>query len=76
MQKNTDDLTLLRRLGDFLMRVHRGTLAVLSTGIVLANAPLARPQDATSANLPEHLETGEAMPTPKPKKRRNRAGKL
>ena len=52
------------------MRVHRGTLAVLSTGIVLANAPLARPQDATSANLPEHLETGEAMPTPRPKKKK------
>ena len=52
------------------MRVHRGTFAVLSTGIVLANAPLARAQDATSANLPEHLDTGEAMLTPKPKKKK------
>ena len=52
------------------MRVHRGTFAVLSTGIVLANAPFARAQDATSANLPEHLDTGEAMLTPKPKKKK------
>ena len=52
------------------MRVHRGTFAVLSTGIVLANAPLARAQDATSANLPEHVDTGEAMLTPKPKKKK------
>jgi protein TonB len=52
------------------VRVHRGTFAVLSTGIVLANAPFARAQDATSANLPEHVETGEAMLTPKPKKKK------
>ena len=52
------------------MRVHRGTFAVLSTGIVLANAPFARAQDATSANLPEHVDTGEAMLTPKPKKKK------
>ena len=52
------------------MRVHRRTFAVLSTGIVLANAPLARAQDATSANLPEHVDTGEAMLTPKPKKKK------
>ena len=52
------------------MRVHRGTFAVLSTGIVLANAPFARAQNATSANLPEHVDTGEAMLTPKPKKKK------
>ena len=52
------------------MRVHRGTFAVLSTGIVLANAPFARAQDATSSNLPEHVDTGEAMLTPKPKKKK------
>lgn len=52
------------------MRVHRGTFAVLSTGIVLANAPFARAQDATSANLPEHVDTGEAVLTPKPKKKK------
>jgi len=52
------------------VRVHRGTFAVLSTGIVLVNAPLARAQDATSANLPEHVDTGEAMLTPKPKKKK------
>jgi len=52
------------------VRVHRGTFAVLSTGIVLANAPFARAQNATSANLPEHVDTGEAMLTPKPKKKK------
>ena len=52
------------------MRAHRGTFAVLSTGIVLANAPFVRAQDATSANLPEHVDTGEAMLTPKPKKKK------
>ena len=54
------------------MRVHRRILAVLSTGIVLANAPLARVQDATSANLPEQFETREAMLTPKPKKKKKK----
>ena len=52
------------------MRVHRGTFAVLSTGIALANAPLARAQEATSANLPEQFENREAMPTPKAKKKK------
>jgi periplasmic protein TonB len=56
------------------MRVHRRILAVLSTGIVLANAPLARAQDATSANLPEQFETREAMLTPKPKKKKAERG--
>jgi len=37
---------------------------------VLANAPFARAQDATSANLPEHVDTGEPMLTPKPKKKK------
>jgi len=45
------------------VRVHRGTFAVLSTGIVLANAPFARAQDATLTNLPEQFETREAIPT-------------
>jgi len=52
------------------VRVHRGAFAVLSTGIVLANAPFARAQEATSANLPEHVDTGEAMLTPKPKNKK------
>ena len=52
------------------MRVHRGTIAVLCTGIVLANASLARAQDATSASLPEHVETDETMPMPTPKKKK------
>jgi len=37
---------------------------------VLANAPFVRAQDATSANLPEHVDTGEAMLTPKPKRKK------
>lgn len=52
------------------MRVYRGALAVLITDVVLSNAPLARAQDATSANLPEHVETGEAMPALRPKKKK------
>jgi TonB family protein len=55
---------------DFLMPVHGGILAVICSGVVLASAPLARPQEATSANLPEHLETGEATPTPTLKKKK------
>jgi len=50
--------------------VHRGILAVLCSGVVLASAPLARAQDATSANLPEHLEPGEPTPTSKVKKKK------
>jgi TonB family protein len=37
---------------------------------VLADAPLARAQEATSANLPEQFETREAMPTPRPNKKK------
>src|SRR5437899_7998774 len=55
------------------MRVYRRALAVLCTGVVLSNAPLARAQDATSANLPEHVETGEALPTPSQKKKKKAA---
>jgi TonB family protein len=50
--------------------VHRGILAVLCSGVVLASAPFGQSQDATSANLPEHSETGEATPTPKVKKKK------
>lgn len=52
------------------MPVHGRILTVVCSGIVLASAPLARPQEATSANLPEHLETGEATATPKLKKKK------
>src|SRR5260370_5734482 len=52
------------------MHAHRGIAAIVCSGIVLASAPLARPQEATSANLPEHVETGEATPTPKLKKKK------
>ena len=46
------------------MRVHRGTVAILCTGVVLADAPLARAQDATSANLPDQFVTrGVAGPS-------------
>ena len=47
-----------------------GAVAILCAGIVFADAPSARPQDATSANLPEHLETGEPAPPAKLKKRK------
>jgi TonB family protein len=50
--------------------VRREILAVLCTGVVLASAPLAHAQEATSPNLPEHIETGEAMPPPKLKKKK------
>lgn len=52
------------------MRVHRGTVAILCTGVVLADASLAWAQEATSANLPEQFETHDAMPTPRPKKKK------
>jgi TonB family protein len=52
------------------MHLRRGIPAVVCTGIALASAPLARPQEATSANLPEHVETGEATPTAKRKKKK------
>lgn len=57
------------------MRVHPGVLAVVYGGVVLANAPLAHAQEATSANLPEHLELGEAAPAPKLKKKRVERGR-
>ena len=50
--------------------MHRGILAVLCSGVVLASAPLAHAQEATSPNLPEHIETGEATPPPKLKKKK------
>jgi TonB family protein len=50
--------------------VRREILAVLCTGVVLASAPLAHAQEATSPNLPEHIETGEATPPPKLKKKK------
>ncbi len=68
--KSVGNLTFLTRVGDFLVRVHRGTIAVLCTGIVLTNASLARAQDATSASLPEHVDTDETMPMPTPKKKK------
>jgi TonB family protein len=50
------------------MRVHGGILPVLCTGVALVGTAPARAQDATSAKLPEPLETVEATPTPRPKK--------
>jgi TonB family protein len=58
------------RVRDFLMPVHRGILYVVCSSIVLASAPLVRPQDATSANLPERLGSGELMPRPSPQKKK------
>ena len=56
------------------MRVYRGTVAILCTGVALANVHLARAQEATSANLPDQFETREAMPTPRPKKKKAEQG--
>ncbi len=50
--------------------MRREILAVLCTGVVLASARLAQAQEATSPNLPEHIETGEATPPPKLKKKK------
>jgi len=55
--------------------VRREILAVLCTGVVLASAPLAHAQEATSPNLPEHIETGEATPPPKLKKKKKERGR-
>jgi TonB family protein len=52
------------------MLVHRGILAVVCSSIALASAPLARPQDATSANLAERVESGESTPRSTPKKKK------
>src|SRR5206468_11579055 len=52
--------------------MHRGILAVLCTGVVLASAPLAHAQEATSPNHPEHIETDEATPPPKLKKKKKK----
>src|SRR5207249_12119979 len=45
-------------------------VAILCAGIVFAGAPSALPQEATSANLPENLETGEPAPPAKSKKKK------
>jgi TonB family protein len=64
-------LTLLILERDFLlMRVYPGVLVGVCGGVVLASSPLAHAQEATSANLPEHLELGEATPAPKLKKKK------
>jgi hypothetical protein len=53
------------------MPARGGILAVvLCGGVVLDSAPLARPQEATSANLPERFETGEATLAPRSKKKK------
>ncbi len=52
------------------MSSYGGTVAILCAGIVFADVPSARPQDATSTNLPEHLETGEPAPPAKSKKKK------
>ena len=55
--------------------MRREILAVLCTGVVLASAPLAQAQEATSPNLPERIETGEATPPPKLKKKKKERGR-
>jgi len=56
---------------DFLMRVRRGILTVVCSGVALTGAPLVRGQDATSANLPEHFDTGQAIGVPNSKKKKS-----
>jgi TonB family protein len=55
------------------MRVRRGIPAVVCSGILLAIGSVARAQEATSANLPQQVETDEGTPTPKLKKKKARA---
>jgi TonB family protein len=60
---------------DFLMRVRRGILTIVCSGVALTGAPLVRGQDATSANLPEHFDTGEAIASPNLKKKKAKSGR-
>jgi TonB family protein len=50
------------------MRARGVTLVIVSTGLALSGAHLARAQEATSANLPDQFQTGEMIQTQKPKK--------
>jgi TonB family protein len=59
------------QVSDFLMRVRRGILTVVCSGVALTGAPLVRGQDATSANLPEHFDTGQAAAVPNSKKKKS-----
>jgi TonB family protein len=52
------------------MSSYGSTVAILCAGIVFADVPSARPQDATSGNLPENLETDEPPPPAKSKKKK------
>src|SRR5881296_4684960 len=52
------------------MSSYGGTVAILCAGIVFADIPSARPQDATSVDLPEQLETGDPAPSAKSKKKK------
>src|SRR5439155_21638170 len=52
------------------MSSYGGTVAILCASIVFADDPSARPQEATSANLPENLETGEPARPAKSKKKK------
>jgi TonB family protein len=51
------------------MRLRRAVLAVALTGVALAGAPLARAQEATSANLPDQFQTTEMIQIQKSKKK-------
>lgn len=52
------------------MHMDRAIFVVVCTVVLASSVPLARPQDATSANLPERFETGEATPTPRSKRKK------
>lgn len=58
------------------MRVRGGIPIVVCSGILLATAPVTRPQEATSANLPEQVESDEASSTPRLKKKKARTRKV
>lgn len=54
------------------MRMHRRILTALCMGVVFARPDFTQAQDATSTNLPERIEPGEAVPVPATKKKKTR----
>src|SRR5438874_12039302 len=46
------------------MRTHARVLAAVCISVLMVHVNSARTQEATSANLPERLEPGEATPKP------------
>jgi TonB family protein len=69
--KSTAKVDGANQVPDFPVPVRRGILTVVCSGVALTGAPLVRGQDATSANLPEHFDTGQAIAAPNPKKKKS-----